>query len=186
MDDITLKTLKMLDGCEEVENMIAEIYHIFADHFHENTKLSRYWRRTALEEENHARQVNLAKKTKDSIVWVSIEAWRQVFVVQDQLRDTLERIRLSPPSLEEALLFSIVSEEQIDNLHMTNAILMREKSGNDLFVAMMNEDREHSLWFKEALVQLQAARQKGIPSQPLAGKSSSDFNQQSAYTFDRA
>jgi rubrerythrin len=190
MDDMTLKMLQMLDGCEDVENSVAEIYHFFADHFRDNAEISLFWRRTALEEENHARQVKLAKKTKDSIVWVSIEVWRQVFVVRKQLRDTLERIRQSPPSLEEALIFSIASEEQIDHLHMTNAILMKEKSGNELFVAMMNEDREHALWFKDALRQLQAAKRKSItPSAAakittVAGESTSNFDPRSAYTFD--
>ena len=107
MDDMTLKMLKMLDGCEDVENAVAEIYHFFADQFRDNAEISLFWRRTAMEEENHARQVSLAKKTKDSIVWISIEAWRQVFIVRKQLRDTLERVRQSPPSLEEALIFSI-------------------------------------------------------------------------------
>jgi rubrerythrin len=185
MDNTALKMVRMLDGCEEVENMVAEIYHFFADHFREHAKISLHWRRTALEEENHARQVNLAKKTRDSIVWVSIEAWQQVLSVQNQLRDTLERFRQSPPSLEEALTFSIASEEQIDCLHMTNAILMREQSGNKLFVAMMNEDREHALWFKDALRQLQAARQRVIPPQPVTCRSTTDFAQRSAYTFDR-
>ncbi len=101
--------------------------------------------------------------------------------MQNQLRDALERFRQSPPSLEEALLFSIASEEQIDHLHMTNAILMKEQSGNKLFVAMMNEDREHALWFKEALRQLQAAK----PSDTAAGISPSNPAPHSAYVFDR-
>lgn len=190
MDDMTLKMLKMLDGCEDVENTVAEIYHFFADHFRDNAEIARFWRRTALEEENHARQVTLAKKTKDSIVWVSIEVWRRVFIMSKQLRDTLERVRQSPPSLEEALIFSIASEEQIDHLHMTNAVLMKETSGNKLFVAMMNEDRKHGEWFKEALHQLQSAKRRSmIPSataktSAVAGESTSHYNPQSAYVFD--
>ena len=151
MDETLMKMIKMLDACEEVENVAAEIYYFFADHFQHDEKIARTWRTTALEEENHARQVNLAKKKLKSIALVSIDAWRQVFTTQKHFHTILGLIRMSPPTLEEALISSITLEEKMDHLHMMNAVMIVEKSGNDLFAAMMKEDQSHLLKLEELL-----------------------------------
>ena len=151
MDDAMIKMLKMLDACEDVENAAAAIYHFYADYFRSDQRVAITWRMTALEEENHARQVGMAKKMLKSISWVSIDAWRQVFSIQKHIHALLERILKNPPSLEEALQTSIILEEKMDHLHMMNSIIVEEKSGNAMFVAMMKEDQDHLMKLREML-----------------------------------
>lgn len=156
MDDSTANTMMMLDACEDVEKVGADIYHFLADHFHENAPIARLWRKTALEEENHARQVMLAKKMMKNIVWISTDTWRKIFSAQVQIHGIFDRIQESAPSLKEALLFAIDMEAKMDFIHMQNSILMEDKAGNDLFVAMMKADQGHAARLKEALVEVQA------------------------------
>lgn len=156
MEDSMVNTMMMLDACEDVEKVGAEIYHFLADHFHDNAPIARLWRKTALEEENHARQVRLAKKMLKSIVWISTDTWRKIFSAQAQIHEIYGRIQDSTPSLKEALLFAIDMEEKMDFIHMQNSIIMEDKAGNDLFIAMMKADKGHAERLKEALVEVQA------------------------------
>jgi rubrerythrin len=158
MDDATIKMMKMLDACEDVENAAASIYHFYADYFRSDVKVAKTWRMTALEEENHARQVCMAKKMLKSISWVSIDAWRQVFSIQKHIHALSDWVRKNPPTLEEALQTSIVLEEKMDHLHMMNSVMMVEKSGNAMFVAMMKEDQDHLLKLREMLTDILSSR----------------------------
>jgi hypothetical protein len=151
MDDTRIKMHMFLDACQDVEQLIAEIYHFFADQFREEMKICLLWRKTALEEKNHAQQVKLAKKLAGSIIWVNIDTWRQVSGIREKLSALSARLRQFPPSIEEAFSYALMFESKLDHFHMQNAIMLEWKAGSDLFVAMMNEDRNHLAALETAL-----------------------------------
>ena len=151
MDSTTVKMHLFLDACCEIESICAEIYYFFAEHFIDEPRVSRLWCKTAMEEENHARHVYLAKKMVESISWVSLESWRDASRARDAVRQLAVAVQKSPPSIEDALRLSLQCEERMERFHMQNAMLMKEKGGNDLFRALMREDREHASLLKAAL-----------------------------------
>jgi rubrerythrin len=155
MDATNVKMHVFLDTCWEVENISAELYHFFADHFIDDPWVSRLWRKTAKEEESHARQVLLAKKLMESIVWVSIESWRNASLAREEVKQIASSAQKFPPTLKDALLLGLQCEYSMDYLHMQNALLMKEKASNDMFKAMMNQDRGHIRRLEAALYRMQ-------------------------------
>lgn len=143
MDNTTVKMHVFLETCYEIENTCAEMYHFFAEHFIDDMKMSRLWRKTAMEEENHARQVLLAKKMVESISWISLESWRNASEAREMVKQIASSVQKSPPTLQDALLLALKCEDKMEYFHIHNALLMKEKAGNSMFKAMMEEDLKH-------------------------------------------
>jgi rubrerythrin len=154
MDTLTVKTDQFLDACFEVESTTAEMYYYFAELFNDDTEITRLWIKTAMEEENHARHVQMAKKMVMSINWISIEAWHNASRAMAMVKQIARGVHHSPPSLANALRLSIQCENRMDYLHMQNAILMKENAGNSMFRAMLMEDRGHTMMLMTALNEL--------------------------------
>jgi rubrerythrin len=156
MDTLTVNTHQFLDACFEVEGTTAEMYYYFAELFNDDTDIARLWIKTAMEEENHARHVQLAKKMMMSINWISIEAWHNASRAMAMVKQIARGVHDVPPTLANALRLSIQCENRMDYLHMQNAILMKERSGNSMFKAMLMEDRGHTMMLMTALHELPA------------------------------
>jgi len=148
-----------LDNCQDLESITADLYHLFADYFSSDKYVARLWRKTALEEENHARQVKLAKKLIRNIVGINLDFLHHISISQEKIRTIVKQCRACPPDLEEALRVSIKFEEQMEKFHMHNAICLQGKSVNALFVAMMESDRGHITELQKELDKLLALRQ---------------------------
>jgi len=159
MDSTIVKMHVFLDACNEVENTCAEMYYLFAQQFTADRKASRLWGKTAMEEEDHARHVLLAKKMVKSINWVCVESWQNVASALNMVKQFIRSVRESPPSLEKALLMALQCEYRMEILHMQSAILMKEKTGNSMFKSMIKsmikEDRGHIEMLEAALYELQ-------------------------------
>lgn len=151
MDDTMIKMHNFLDACYEAENSCAEMYNLFAQHFTANRKISRLWSKTALEEENHARHVYLAKKMVKSIHWVCLESWHNASAALAMIKQSLKTVRESPPSIQNALLMALKCEHRMENLHMQSAILVEGQVGNSMFRALMKDDRGHIEMLEAAL-----------------------------------
>jgi rubrerythrin len=143
-----------LDACFEIERISAEIYHYFAELYHGDRGICLLWRKTAREEENHARQVELARKIIDSVSWVSLESWRTAAATLEGARQIAAMVRTSPPTLEDALVLALKCEKSMEFFHIENALKMKEPAGNRMFTAMMKEDRDHVRMLEAALSRL--------------------------------
>lgn len=162
MDDTLIKLHIFLDTCYEIENSCAEMYSLFSQQFTADIKISRLWSKTAMEEENHARHVLLAKKMVHSINWVCLESWRNAASAVDMVRQFSSSVRESPPTLCDAILMALECEYRMENLHMQSAILVKERAGNSMFMAMMKEDRGHIIMLEKALVEMQKKKDDEI------------------------
>ena len=151
MDNTAMEMQLFLDVCREAEQACAEMYYFFAEHFAADRHVSRLWSKTAMEEENHARHVSLAKRMIKSVSWINLESWRNASNARDTVRLIAEHVRRSPPSLPDALRLALECEQKMDCLHMQNALLVREQAGNSMFKAMLKEDREHAKMLEKAL-----------------------------------
>ena len=155
MDNTAMEMQLFLDVCSEVEQECAEMYYFFAEHFADDRRVSRLWSKTAMEEENHARHVSLAKKMVESVSWINLESWRNASNARDTVRLIAEHVRRSPPSLPDALRLALQCEQRMDCLHMQNALLLKERGGNSMFRAMLKEDRGHVRMLEDTLDELQ-------------------------------
>ena len=150
MNNQTIALEKCLDACQEIEEIASQIYHYHADQFADNDKIARLWRQTALEEENHALQVVLAKKIAKSISGTTLDIG-QSESTRNLIRTLFEAIKKSPPCLEEAIRTAILFEETLAQFHMDNAIIFEDKGVAGLFKALMMHDRKHMQELESAL-----------------------------------
>lgn len=155
MDCDSIKMHIFLDTCYEAESSCAEMYHLFAQQFTADRKISSLWGKTALEEENHARHVYFARKMVKSIHWVCLESWRNASSALAMIKEFLMSVRESPPSIQSALFMALECEHRMENLHMQSAILVQDQAGNSLFRALMKDDRGHIEMLEAALEELQ-------------------------------
>ncbi len=132
---------KWLEACQEIEMITSKIYHFHADHFANNEKMSRFWRKTAFEEEKHSLQVDISTKSMLSISEAGFDVCRMESI-RNLIHALFEAIKRSPPVLEEAIQISIELEEILARFHMDNAIFCEENGGTDLFRILMMHDLE--------------------------------------------
>jgi rubrerythrin len=156
MNEHAIALEKCLDACQEIEEIASQIYHYHADQFVENEKISRLWRKTALEEEHHALQVVLAKKIAKTVCGTSLDVC-QIESTRNLVRTLFEAIKRSPPRLEEAIRTAILFEETLARFHMDNALFFEDSGTSGLFKALMMHDQEH-------IQELESALMKCLPS----------------------
>ena len=147
--------LRFLEGCESFEAKTAELYHHFERLYAYDAGLARLWRKTALEEENHAQQFDLAIRLQG----VGMERVRtdvsQAVTNLHRLEEFMEKIMASKPSPREALALAIRLEEQLSVLHMSSIVVFTDLKLKKLFEAMMDHDKDHVSVLRDALQNLQ-------------------------------
>ena len=151
MNTAHVKMHVFLDACFEIERISAEMYHYFAELYYGDRCICLLWRKTAREEENHARQVELSRKIIDSVSWISLESLRKAAATLEGARQIAAMVRTSPPTLEDALVLALKCEKSMEFFHIENALKMKEPAVNRMFGAMMKEDRDHARMLEAAL-----------------------------------
>lgn len=140
---ITFPEQKLLEKCWKIELLCKELYDYFAELYCDDMEAVQLWRKTAIEEQNHADQFTLALKLRNSLSCrVNLDPER-VDTVISQMRIVLEKVRKSPPSLKDALLSSIKLEKSIDDLHLHCVVAFEDKNCKNMFKAMMASDQGH-------------------------------------------
>jgi rubrerythrin len=138
------EVVRIMEICREVEICTSEIYYHFAECFKEMPDMARTWKKTALEEENHARQflmaINLRKHDLVYSVGLDLETAEAML---ERVRTVLAEVKQSRPSVVGALRTAIALEEDLAGYHMSVVARFKEKSHKSLFEAMMNNDRDH-------------------------------------------
>lgn len=145
------ETLNTLHKCAEIEEILGKMYDIFAIAYWETPGISRIFEKTAGEERNHEYQIRLAIRsfacTIESMVLTSAETDNHLSMV----RKTMEGLRSSFPSIEEALDLSIRLEATFSQFHMDTAARFTDQKCAKLFKAMMAADEAHVSAMEQAL-----------------------------------
>lgn len=139
-----MEIVKVLEICRDVELANAALYHYFAEIFSSDEELASLWHKTALEEENHAKQFVLGiKMRKEQIV-------ESLSIDGSQAKDMLNfakslsaQVRTDPPDKVEALRIAINLEERLAGFHMTTVSGFADNNLKKLFAAMMKTDDHH-------------------------------------------
>ncbi len=149
----------VLDACERIELVMAEMYRYFASLHAEDPIVADLWRRTAMDEENHARQFVLAKKLKRGAIDGMKVDHRKAENTLSVVLSVLKGLRENPPALEDALRSSIRLEEHLLQFHMDCVALFCEESFRTMFHAVMTADNGHITRLKETYARLFPTKQ---------------------------
>ena len=139
-----MEIVKVLEICRDVELANAALYHYFAEIFSSDNEVAALWNKTALEEENHARQFVLGiKMRKEQIVEaLSIDGSKAKDLL-NFVKSLSAQMRTSPPDKVEALRIAINLEERLAGFHMTTVSGFADNNLKKLFTAMMKTDDHH-------------------------------------------
>ena len=145
------RTEDVLELCEQIELACAELYHYFSDLFKSERENMRLWLKTAMEEENHARQFNLIAKLKrqkiiDSIHIDPVDA--EITLIY--IGSLIEKIKKAPPTQKEALQLAINLENKMAAFHVNNVIKFADASYETIFYAISQTDSKHLESLQEA------------------------------------
>ena len=140
---LTVDQKNILEVCARIEDTAAKTYHLLAEAHRNIAPLAALWRKTAAEEENHARQFRMNPRLLDDMVG-------DVRIDGDRARLALEEVEIlaalaetEPPAPAEALRMAIAAEEQFAEFHMSTAAVFKEERHKRLFQAMMAADHGH-------------------------------------------
>jgi len=148
-------TQDVLEVCQSIKLMCAEIHHYFAELFKDDRPTLLFWKRTAMEEENNAKEFALIAKLRRQNVIHSLRIdLVDAEIALIYLRTLLERMKDNPPSHEEALRTSIKLEEKITTYHLNNIVEFSDPSFRKLFAAALLADQDRIIIFRKAYDQL--------------------------------
>ena len=156
-DDYSI--IKVLELCRDIELKVSALYLHFSDVFKNNTQMSALWKKTSQEEDNHAKQFELAIKLvkQDALDSVSInimEVEKYLKIIELEY----DRAINDPPSFLDALKMAINAENLFLKLHMTSIASFTDLSYQELFNAMMKHDKEHIETLTDAYNNLTAVK----------------------------
>ena len=133
---------RTLQLCCELEREMGDLYRDFAGLHADDVELARLWLKTAREEDNHAKQFELALLYREEIAATSIspsEAGALLAAAREKRQGAVD----SAPSPEQALRFAIELEERFASFHMTAVGIFKTPKLKGLFESMMAADRDH-------------------------------------------
>lgn len=139
-----MEIVKVLEICRDVELANAALYHYFAEIFSSDKDVAALWHKTALEEENHAKQFVLGiNMRKEQIVEsLSIDGSKAADMLHF-VKSLSAQVRSSPPDKVAALRIAINLEERLAGFHMTTVSSFTDNNLKSLFAALMKTDDRH-------------------------------------------
>jgi rubrerythrin len=143
MTDIMSRRI-FLDICIAIEGLCAELYHFYSEIYEDDLDVARLWKKTALEEENHRRQFELALLLLNEAEFdVPEESLRRAYSIKEKLHKLLIHIKKEKPELHTALTKAVEMEERLADLHVQTALKFNDESMQRFFKALSEADSEH-------------------------------------------
>ena len=143
MTDMMTRKL-FLDVCMDIEGLCADLYHYYSKIYVDVPEASRLWKKTALEEENHRKQFELASLLlKEAEYEVGYDSLRRAYLVQYKLVKLTEIIKDNKPDLLTAVSKALEMEEKLADLHVYTALNFKEESMQKLFKSLSEADHGH-------------------------------------------
>lgn len=131
------------DVCANIEGLCAKLYHYYSDIFKDNEDVSRLWKKTAMEEENHQKQFELAQRIRGDVEFDLNADFEKTCRIQQKLNNLLEYVHTNPPDIETALNKAIEMEEVLSELHLDSSVNFHDESIRGMFLAFRDFDQDH-------------------------------------------
>jgi rubrerythrin len=142
-DDNRDEIILFFDACAKIEGLCATLYHYYSDLYHELDDVSRLWKKTALEEENHQKQFELASRLRDDVRFELHADLERTYRIQQKLSTLLEHVHQNPPDIMTALTKAIEMEETLSDLHLDSSVSFQDESIKKMFQALREYDQDH-------------------------------------------
>jgi len=135
---------RFLRLCEEIEQVISQIYRHWQHAFSHDEPLSALWEKLADDELTHVRQVQLAQRVASEEVFsgsnTSMESLEKSLAMARQLlKDVKEKRILAAQALRAAIRI----EETFSKAHLLNATNVTDASMKKMFQSLARADEEH-------------------------------------------
>lgn len=153
---ITINDQLLLEKCRTIELLSKELYTRFAEIYMDVPEAVYLWRKTAVEEENHAEQFTLALKMRKCLKMQSTITLETADKLIARLTNVIERLPSNRLSLLEALEFALKLEQYLVKFHLSCVAAFSDASFQALFNAMMASDQGHITAIEEYYRKLRA------------------------------
>lgn len=140
---LTLTDEVLLLKCREIELLSKALYEYFAELYAGNEEAEQLWRKTADEEQNHAEQFTMALMLREGISCKMDVDPGRVESILSQLKTVMEKVRVDPPDLKDALLSCIRLEKYLAEFHLGCVVIFEDKGCKNMFNALMASDQGH-------------------------------------------
>ena len=137
--------------CAQIEGLCAELYHFYSSIHHEHEHVSQLWAKTALEEENHKKQFELAFRLRDDVGFDLTVDMDRITRIYQKVSNLLLHVRQNPPDIVTALTKAIAMEESLADLHLDNSVRFHDESIRKMFQALGEFDQDHIKSLKHCL-----------------------------------
>lgn len=131
------------DVCSKIEGLCAELYHYYSELFIDDEDCSRLWKKTALEEENHQKQFDLANRLRNDCEFELLGDTQRAYRIHNKLTELISYVRKSPPDIYLAVSKAIEMEHALSDLHLESAVKFKELQTKNLFKALQIDDQHH-------------------------------------------
>lgn len=143
MTDVIASTI-FLKVCIGIETLCADLYHYYSEVYKDDPEASRLWKKTAMEEENHKLQFELALRLMSETEFeVPKESLKLAYSIQYKLLKLTDIVKSNKPELLTALSKAIEMEDKLANLHVHTALKFKDESIGRLFKALSDDDCGH-------------------------------------------
>jgi len=156
-DALTDQAALYFDVCARIEGCCAELYHYYSEIFQDSEDVASMWKNTALEEEGHQKQFEMANKIIRDVSFELNADMERATRVYQKLNNLLEHVRMYPPEITVALSKAIDMEESLADLHLDSSVHFQDDSINKMFLAMRGFDKDHIAAMRRCLTILQLA-----------------------------
>jgi rubrerythrin len=146
--------MQALDLCAGIEMKCAEIYRKFEMLYADLPEIASLWRKTALEEDNHAEQFKLAYRLRGKGIGEVKVDCEKIEALMQEIESCMDKIESVHPQLTSALRLAIRLEDTLSDFHMLKAVEFKDPELSKLFAAMMDNDRGHVTMLENALAKL--------------------------------
>lgn len=154
MDKITI----FFDTCAKIEGLCAELYHYYSVVHQDHGDVSRLWIKTALEEENHQKQFELAYRLRDDVEFDLNADIERINRIYEKMNNLVVHVRQNPPDIVTALTKAIAMEESLADLHLDSAVRFHDESIRKMFQALGEFDQDHIKSLKQCLAVMTLAQ----------------------------
>jgi len=140
---VSMRDVALLGVCRQVEAAAARLYHLYAKLHRDDAGMSSLWLKTAREEENHARQIEMVMRRHARISAVVRADPEKAQKALTLLEETIAHSMLTTPPIRRALEEAITIENAFMQFHADYAVEFSDSSDQRLFSSMMAADRDH-------------------------------------------
>ena len=141
---------RLLRVCEDIEQVVSQIYRHWQQVFVNDTALSALWAKLADDELDHVRQVQLAQRVANDQVIdggnISLESLEKALA---RARQLLKDVKERDISSETALRAAIRIEEEFSKAHLLNAANVTDESMVKMFKSLARADELHIKTLKD-------------------------------------